>query len=52
MVTAIGLTAFLGLWTLFIIVEVVAPRVKRRRARKAQVEALDAQIRLLDGGAK
>ena len=48
MITVLGISLFLGLWTLFYILEIHQPRVKRRRAQKARSEALDAQIRLLD----
>ena len=47
-VTAFGVAAFFTCWTLFYILEVHQPRVKRRRAQKARKEAVDAQIRLLD----
>lgn len=48
MITALGVSLFLGLWLAFILIEKVIPYVKRRRARKAQREAVDAQIRLLN----
>ena len=35
MITALGVTLFLGIWALFLIVEVITPRYKRRKLRKA-----------------
>lgn len=36
MITVIGIGAFLALWALFVLLEVVRPRLKRRKAARGR----------------
>ncbi len=39
MITVLGISAFLGLWALLLWLEVVRPRLKRRKAARRRREA-------------